>query len=808
MKSFTILLCLLVVGIATGCSTSNQGVAVQPDWPDHETFSVTVEEGGVGTFTPAINVAEDAAGATITVTAENASDLAAAYVNISYDSRRFTPASVEAGSFLGRNSEVISLAVTEIPGSVPFGVAQVVSSGVRPVDGSGTIAVMRFDAQPFNGNRAVSQSPQGSANAVADLQITNHVGDDYTLQWTEKNTGDYDNNSLVGIADLTPLGQLIGTSVATAPDQDWARLVDGNGDGAINISDITPIGANFGNKMDGYILYADGSAVGSGITVLRGAQNIDPKKAVRYIHSVNMAGAPEFVVRPASTAEVTAPGPPSNPAVVNIDTEAPDAPFIESATAGESVGNRTVHLTFTSSSSDVEKFQIDSKLSSADDSSWLQVVDQPKGSFEAVSPTLFAIDIVDQTFSDVSYDFRVRALDEVNNVSENSNVASATPFVPAGPPAPTGAGAVPSTSTSLAIDLSWSSPVANDLVEGILGYRIYRQQAGGGFSLLNTVSADGSSSYSYTDQGLTIETDYDYYFVSLAPGPTESAPSGTVSSQCSIASPIEILDITTDKWTHHINGDNGAVSNLEVITDSLPDDVEWDAPIGTIVGSGGEVQWQPGNGMPVGTVDIEVTVHSGSNSDSGTISLIITSLSIKTFHVDRGDASQNPLGTAGHYNDLDLTGFQYLGPLAHGGTIGAATGTLADLVDGKVWMADSWELWCGPCKAEFPELDDYAQAYEADGYMQMSISDDTGAAYQLPNILTWFEQNDIDYCHQLFLKYSASTPQVDQWRVAHGYDYYIPYNILFDKDGFARKTGGQAFGWDVDIAQLCGVAVK
>jgi thiol-disulfide isomerase/thioredoxin len=214
--------------------------------------------------------------------------------------------------------------------------------------------------------------------------------------------------------------------------------------------------------------------------------------------------------------------------------------------------------------------------------------------------------------------------------------------------------------------------------------------------------------------------------------------------------------------------------------------------------------------MPVGLVDINVTVHSGSDSDEGSIQLIITNLTVKATHTDRGGSGQNPIGTNGKYNDLAVgaEGFEYLGPLAHGGIIQAATGNLSDLVDGKVWMADSWELWCGPCKAEFPELDMYAEDYEADGYIQVSISDDTGAAYQLPNIQTWFEQNSIGYCHQYFKMYTAADHPVDDWRVDHGYDYYIPYNILFDRDGNARLSGGQAFGWDVHIAELCGVAVK
>ena len=77
------------------------------------------------------------------------------------------------------------------------------------------------------------------------------------IEWPYTNPGDYDQNKVVTIADLTPLGQYFG-SVATDGKFDYRSvlsLVDGDGNGVINISDLTPIGANLGNTVDDYRLY-------------------------------------------------------------------------------------------------------------------------------------------------------------------------------------------------------------------------------------------------------------------------------------------------------------------------------------------------------------------------------------------------------------------------------------------------------------------------------------------------------------------------------------------------------------------------
>ena len=75
------------------------------------------------------------------------------------------------------------------------------------------------------------------------------------LSWHYLNPGDYDQNGIVGITDLTPLGQnFLNEGPFDPASAQW--MVDGDGNGEINLADISVIGQNFGNTVHGYELYA------------------------------------------------------------------------------------------------------------------------------------------------------------------------------------------------------------------------------------------------------------------------------------------------------------------------------------------------------------------------------------------------------------------------------------------------------------------------------------------------------------------------------------------------------------------------
>jgi PKD repeat protein len=140
-------------------------------------------------------------------------------------------------------------------------------------------------------DKVTAAAPHGPGNAVFDLafELIDPDGPEgfqppagIRLSWTERQLGDYDQNGEVGISDLTPLGVNFGESVAYDPlethdgiphwpegDPDAAgglnwRLarIDGDGNGEFNIADVTPIGLNWKSTISGYRIYRRHESVG------------------------------------------------------------------------------------------------------------------------------------------------------------------------------------------------------------------------------------------------------------------------------------------------------------------------------------------------------------------------------------------------------------------------------------------------------------------------------------------------------------------------------------------------------------------
>jgi len=101
------------------------------------------------------------------------------------------------------------------------------------------------------GGKQVSAPPADDSSAT-HLSIDNV---DHELFWSNAFTGDYDQNGEVNIADLTPLGAHFGEIGPFDPDSIQA-VVDADHNGEINIADVTPIGANFGRQLTGYNIYS------------------------------------------------------------------------------------------------------------------------------------------------------------------------------------------------------------------------------------------------------------------------------------------------------------------------------------------------------------------------------------------------------------------------------------------------------------------------------------------------------------------------------------------------------------------------
>ena len=95
---------------------------------------------------------------------------------------------------------------------------------------------------------------------VVPSPLDNYV----SLNWVEKNIGDYDFNGEVNSADLVPIVTNLGESGfrnSTAANTTKLFYIDGDENNEINLADIVPIARNFGNSISGYYIHKNGEPV-------------------------------------------------------------------------------------------------------------------------------------------------------------------------------------------------------------------------------------------------------------------------------------------------------------------------------------------------------------------------------------------------------------------------------------------------------------------------------------------------------------------------------------------------------------------
>ncbi len=808
-KLLGLVLIVVLALFAFACSTSNVGDNLAPEFEDRgAAFVVQTEDTGLGSYSPALTVKDTGSSTVVTIEATEALDLSAVAFNLKYDSSRFSPEKVEMGSFLGSEDEVLSFSLTNQADIVPVSIVQANGLGAEPADGRGQLATITFRNTPFSGVRNASSTPSGASNTVDDLELVQNGGSD-ELTWTEKNAGDYNIDGVVSAQDLTPIGVSFGQQVATGANPAILRIVDGSGDGTINVQDLTTIGVNFGHKITGYMLFTSetGSPEGGDIWAPRSEQTRESDKPMIYHVPIDLAdfSATSFWVAPVSNDDMDNPGPKSNEAeAIVFDPGAPLPPTNLTAEGSEAIGDRTILLNWTgSTSNDVDFYNIEWKLSSEADSAYVVFGTTADG------PTT-SISITNPAFVEADYDFRLQAIDRENpaNSSVYSNVATATPYIAPVilPVAPTGLAAAPGAG-ALSIHLTWTTTSDG------LANRYYVYRKGPAESSFTKIGQTVNAFIDFFDDndGLTEGETYEYYVTAFNnAGSLESLESTHASSIPSAAIVFDVTGITNTKTTHNVDGSEPATT-LTVSCNTTPDSVNWSANpnIGSFTGSGPSVTWKPSGSPQPQVVTITASATFGAQNDSATTKIYLTNESIKTEFADRGGAGNRPVGDpagSGIMPDFSLDGLEYLQPLSQGGAVTDTTsgfGQFKDWVNGRVALVNRWELWCGPCKAELPGLDDIAEHFGDADYVMFAYSSDP-APYEIVDIKPYFQTNNLDYVYQFHSK--GGTDIHNPAYSMMGYDGYIPFNVLLDRDGNCRWVGGNAEGTHPIIAQLTGLA--
>ncbi|MBN2081689.1 CotH kinase family protein [bacterium] len=186
-------------------------------------------------------------------------------------------------------------------------------------------------------SRFISAAPQSALSQVDDLAAWPDGEGGMVLRWTYRNQGDYNQDSLVSVNDLTPIGQHY-LKNTTAADWLLAQQADGNRDGEVNVSDITPIGQQFSATVGGYLLEssADGESGWQAVAEVPFAASevLVPSGPRRFSYSLTApAVGAWYRVTPVYE---SAPGIAGAPALYTGDTE---PPVVVSGTCTNDVGD-------------------------------------------------------------------------------------------------------------------------------------------------------------------------------------------------------------------------------------------------------------------------------------------------------------------------------------------------------------------------------------------------------------------------------------------------------------------------------------
>lgn len=263
-------------------------------------------------------------GADVIVQASGMQSLRSIYFELSYNPESYQPDIVDPGR-LDSAGQTLVLSLLDEPGVVRFGQVLLHPREQSGISGDGVLATVHFKlrraGEPTSSVvRIASAAPATNASRT----ILGWDSGAMTLGWEYYNQGDYNQDGAVGLTDLTPLGVHFGE---TGPFSkfDAISVVDGNSDQAINLADLAPIGINFGcNALGGYQVFEttdkgqypvgndDASLISALSTQAFNTYTNDPQFSRLHFQANVLAPVPQayYWVRPADNH--AHPGTPSN----------------------------------------------------------------------------------------------------------------------------------------------------------------------------------------------------------------------------------------------------------------------------------------------------------------------------------------------------------------------------------------------------------------------------------------------------------------------------------------------------------------
>ncbi|GEM_PF-1277027 len=304
-----------------------------------------------GKFSLAVSRAGEELVGTIEVV--DAQRLRALYCELTYDPSRYTPLGTEhlplgggadgaaLASASGGSDEMLTLSVLDRPGTVHIGQVLAHWQERDGISGDSELARVRFAQRPF----AATKGADAALPVATERPLLTVIMQPAWLDWRFHQLGDYNQDGVVGVSDLTPLGMHFGeagdveSGHIITPDGTWVerfdfaggdvrQLIDTSESGEIDIFDITAIGVNFGRGADSFAVYhaasraaysAEGTASVQPLAVFPYAQVRRGEPAgEQVVFNVTLPGLVDgdfYWVQPLIA---DAPGPASQPARVDL----------------------------------------------------------------------------------------------------------------------------------------------------------------------------------------------------------------------------------------------------------------------------------------------------------------------------------------------------------------------------------------------------------------------------------------------------------------------------------------------------------
>ncbi|MEZ5338193.1 MAG: hypothetical protein R3F46_07980 [bacterium] len=193
----------------------------------------------------------EAEGVQVTVVAANGFSAGEElFLNVSFDPRTAHSENVQS-VLSAQGNEVVSLAIEGQPGSIDFGAVTTARGGTAALPGD---TLLSFRLLPGEADLARFVSSAGRNPALSrakNLEFHRNEAGNWVLEWDYTNPGDYNQDGEVGITDITPIGVHFGEKVANSWN-DKRRHIDADSNGEINLGDITPMGQNYGARIFAY----------------------------------------------------------------------------------------------------------------------------------------------------------------------------------------------------------------------------------------------------------------------------------------------------------------------------------------------------------------------------------------------------------------------------------------------------------------------------------------------------------------------------------------------------------------------------